>query len=415
MNNDKEIFTTLLKKIKEKKAIIGLLGLGVVGKALLRALRGSGYREIGFDINKEVVKKLNQKKTSLFSATSDFKKLKECDVICIEVPTLLDKNKKLDLSFLRKTTETIVKNMRKGQLIILESSVAPGITRNFMLKELQKSKAIFGKDFFISFSPERVDPGNLDYTFSQIPKLVSGLDEKSLILCDAFYSSFVKTVKVSTPEVAELCKILENTFRFVNINLINEFSEYAAKKGIDLLEVIKAASTKPFGFMPFYPSLGAGGPCIPIVPYFLLEDAKKIQVKLPILQEAMAFQEKRIKKVVDLAFKILKKNKKKRKNILIVGMGFKPGSCDITESISLKIWNRAEKKGAKIFYHDPVIPQINNRISMPLENKLLGKIDLIIIAQDHKEIDYDKILKAEKPIIDPKGVFKEKNDYIYRV
>lgn len=421
MDDSSKSFSDLLEKIENKTAIIAFVGVGYVGKALGDCIVEEGYKAIGFDKDKARIRALKQDKAANpnFSASDDYQQLKNCDIIFITVPTPIDENKKPDLSAVIQASEVVSQHLRPGQLVILESTVAPGTTRDVMLPILEKSKLKFGQDFFIGFSPDRIDFGNPDYNVKNTPKIVSGLDDKSRQLILAFYPKVLKTiVPVSTVEGAELCKILENTFRFVNINLINEFSEYAVKKNIDIFEVIKAAATKPFGFMPFYPGGGIAGHCIPVDPYYLTEDAGKLGVPFEIVKQAMIFHGQRLEKIADTALEILRVQKPKKATkykILIIGVSVKPDSVDSRESVGEKLWDLLEKKGAEVLYHDPYVPEMEGIKSTPLNPHLLHEIDLVMILTEHSKIDYKLILAAGKPIIDTKGVYKEEKNHVYRV
>lgn len=409
-------FYKILEKIESKTAVIGIIGVGYVGLNLGKLISKSGYKTIGFDIDPKKIAKIKHLKIPDFTATDRFERLKDCDIISINVPTPINKSHHPDLKLFNKAKNIVASYLRPGQLIILESTIAPGTTRKKLLPALEKSSLIAEKDFFVAFSSQRIDPANIKYTMKNIPKVLAGLTNQSLRLMKKFYGKIVdKTIPVSSLEIAEFSKIIENTFRFVNINLINELSEYAIKNNIDIWETIDVAATKPFGYLPFYPSVGISGHCIPVDPYYLLDDAKKSDVALEILEKSMVFHKKRISRVISKIFKILKKTSKPKYKILIIGITVKPQMDDIRQSVALKIWEKAEKRGAIVSYHDPYIPKVNGSISTALTTKNLTQQDLIIIITNHKQIDYKKLLKINKPILDTKNVYLEKKDTVYKI
>ena len=410
-------FDILLGKIKTKRTCVGIVGVGYVGQPLAEATSEVGFRTIGFDIDQAKVEAVNSLNKNLLSATNNFEKLSESDIICICVPTPIDDSNKPDLSFVENAARNISKHLSRGQLVILESSVAPGTTREILLPILEESGLKAGDDFFLAYSPERIDPGNQEYNLMNTPRVVGGLDEKSTELVKSFYQSFVHNVLgVSSPEIAEMSKMLENTFRFVNIRLINELAEYANARGINIWEVINAAATKPYAFMPHYPSAGIGGHCIPVDPYYLIDDASKIGVTLRILSQAAIVNESRPRKVVEKAFELVNGNGRTDNNgngknaqpikFLILGISYKAGSKDTRESAALKIWRVAESMGAQVSYYDPYVPKLNGWNSTKLTEKIIAEHDVIIIATEHKNIPYDIILSSGKPILDTKNIFR---------
>lgn len=412
----------LIKKIESKEAKVGIVGLGYVGSSVAEASVDAGFDTLAFEIDLEKIKEQNKDKKSKLKATNDWSKLSTRDIICICVPTPLNQDNTPNFDIIKQAATTISKYLRKGQLISTESSLRTGITRNLILPTLEKSKLKAGKDFFLVTSPERIDPGNKKYKLANIPKVVGGIDKNSLKIAKSFYSRLTnKVVPVSSPEAAELTKLLENIFRFVNISLINEISDYAKGIGVNIREVISAASTKPFGFLPHFPSCGIGGYCIPVLPYFLLDDAQKQNLPLNIIKSATLVNESRPKQIIDRGINLLKMGeksksinnkkysksidhlisiKKKKTKIFLVGVSYKAGSNDSRESAALKVWKAAEKMGAEISYHDPYVPFINNKQSMPLNKKTLASHDLIIITTPHKNISYKTILNSGKPIVD---------------
>jgi len=397
-----EITEKLLKKIKAKKAQVGVLGLGFVGGAVAGASSKANFKTLGFEIDQSKIDFVNDSKTKNLKATNDFSKLGDCDIICICVPTPVNEDKTPKLDYLIQAGKDIAKNLKNGQLVILESSVALGTTRNILLPILEASGKVAGKDFYLGFSPERIDPGNKKYNIENTPKVVSGIDPQSCEMVYKFYSQFVsKVVPVSSLEAAEMTKLLENTFRLVNISLVNELNNYALSSGVNMWEVVDAAASKPFGFMAHYPSAGAGGYCIPVLPYFLLEDARKKGYELNVVESAARVNEQRPKQIVKKAREVLKKNGHFHDSkILLVGVAYKPGSDDTRESVALKIWSELLDRGAQVSYHDPMIPKINGSASVPLTGQSLSEHDLVIITTAHQEIDYQTLSQAQVPIID---------------
>lgn len=404
----------LKNKINEKKVKIGVIGIGYVGSALALSASSAGLSVIGFTRKKYKADRINKKNIKNFSASSDFTKLSKCDIVCICVPTPIYGNKKPDLRPLKSSLSKTAKYIKKGQLIIIESSVAPGTTRSVALPSLEKFGLVAGKDFFLSFSPERVDPGNDKFTLENTPKVVSGVDSDSLKLAVNFYEKFIKkVVPVSSLETAEMTKILENTYRLVNISLINELMEYTNSIGVDIWEVVDAAKTKPFGFMAHYPGPGIGGHCIPVDPYYLIDDANKIGINLSIVEQAGKINDKQPQKVVKKAMSIVKNgsNNGKKHQILLIGIAYKANIDDIRESPALKIWEMFEKEGFSVSYHDPFVPNLNGYSSTMLTNETIQEYDLIVITTNHSSINYDKFIGIDTPILDTRNVYNDDNSY----
>ena len=419
----------LLEKIKTKKAKIGIVGLGYVGLPLALEFVRSGYCVTGIDKNKERVESL-KKGTSyvidvksediaqfiekgLFSVTDDTSILSTLDAMSICVPTPLTKTKDPDMSYIINVGQEVKNYLHKDQLFILESTTYPGTTEELVLPMLEEGGLTVGKDFYLAFSPERIDPGNKRYSVKNIPKVIGGVTQQCTELASSLYGHIVETIiPVSSPKVAEMVKLLENTFRNVNIALANEIAIMSERLGIDVWEVIDAAKTKPFGFMSFYPGPGLGGHCIPIDPLYLSWVAKKNGFELRFIalsdQINSAMPEFVVEKVTD-ALNDAEKSVK-GSNIHIIGVAYKKDVDDLRESPALEIMNILRSKGAKITYTDPYIAEINyhelNAKSKPLSKELLSKIDCTVIVTDHSNFDYNLLVSNSKLIVDTRNALK---------
>ena len=367
----------ILKRIRDKEAVIGVIGLGYVGLPLSLCFIEKGFRSIGFDIDKSKIQSLETGKTyikhisteritkavesKLFSVTSDFSKLRECDVIIIAVPTPLNKNREPEMRYIVSTCEAIYPHLRKEQLVVLESTTYPGTTVEIVLPILEKSGIIADQDFFVAFSPEREDPNNPQYTTETIPKVVGATSKDGLEVANAVYSQIVRrTVPVSSTQVAEATKLMENIFRSVNIALVNELKMTFMKMGIDIWEVIEAAKTKPFGFMPFYPGPGLGGHCIPIDPFYLTWKAREYGVNTRFIELAGEINTSMPDFVIQRSMEVLNEFRKPMKGsrILILGLAYKANVDDDRESPSYFLMEKLEANGAIVDYNDPYIPVI---------------------------------------------------------
>src|SRR4051812_26781353 len=365
----------LAGKINNGSAVVGVIGLGYVGLPLLNAFHQAGHRVIGFDVDARKIRMLMAGQSYLahlgpelvtrlksggrFDATSDASRMGECDVLISCVPTPLGPHLEPDLSFIENTTDDIAKTLRAGQLIILESSTYPGTTREVMLPRLEARGLKCGKDFFLAYSPEREDPGRKDHNTQTIPKLVGGIDKVSGDLATALYRRAIKQViPVSSAEVAEAAKILENTYRAVNIALVNEMKIVLTAMGIDVWEVIQAASTKPFGFQAFYPGPGLGGHCIPIDPFYLTWKAREVKVPTRFIELAGEINHQMPRYVVDrLTLALNDRGKPVRgSKVLVLGLAYKPDVDDVRESPSFELIDELEELGAAVDYHDPHVP-----------------------------------------------------------
>ncbi len=427
---DKEL--NLYEKIINKRAIIGVIGLGYVGLPLAVEKAKAGFKVIGFDIQKAKVEKVNRGenyigdvvpselkevvKNGRLTATFDFKRISECDVVAICVPTPIDIYKQPDLSYVRSTTETIATYMHKDMLIILESTTYPGTTEGLLLPILEEKSGLkVGEDFYLAFSPERVDPGNKKYKTKNTPKVVGGVTPECTKHAKALYEAILQAPVFVTksPKEAEMSKILENTFRIVNIALVNELAIVCEKLGIDIWEVIDAASTKPFGFMPFYPGPGVGGHCIPIDPFYLVYKAREVNQHLRLIETSGDINDYMPEYVVYRCFEILNTEGKslKSSNILIVGITYKGDVADLRHSPSLEVWKNLERQKALIEYFDPLVKELNflgkKRTSIELSSETLKKYDLVIITTAHKKnVDYKLIATGAKIIFDTRNMIK---------
>lgn len=423
----------LIEKIKTRTARIGVIGLGYVGLPLVIRFCEQKFSVLGFDIDPGKVRKLNRgesyfkhipsekikelKSRKLFEATSDYSRLRDADCIIICVPTPLKKNKEPDLSYVENTSGEIARYLRKGHLISLESTTYPGTTREILLPKFEQKKMEAGRDFFLVFSPEREDPGNPRYNTKNIPKVVGGITPECAEAGRTLYEQIVeRVIAVSSVEVAELTKLLENIFRSVNIALVNELKVLSLKMGIDIWEVIEAASTKPFGFMPFYPGPGLGGHCIPIDPFYLSWRAKEYDFDTRFIELAGEVNTAMPDYVVSRISDGLNEKGKCIRNskILILGVAYKKDSDDKRESPGVKIIEILKNKGARVEYHDPYIQAFSGLRHYPyltmksimLTEKNLKKYDCTVIITDHSKYDYNWIVKNSTLIVDTRNATK---------
>ncbi len=423
----------LASLIANKKAKIGVIGLGYVGLPLIRAFIKAGFKTIGYDVDQKKVDRLKKGKSYIahissdwikqcvgdgtFEPTADPKKLREADAILIAVPTPLNDSRDPDLFYVESTCRTIAEQLRPGQLIVLESTTYPGTTRDVVLPILAKSKLTVGKDYFLAFSPEREDPGNPDFSAERIPKVVGGFDTESGRLASALYGhAIVKVVQVSSCEVAEAAKIVENTYRCVNIAMVNELKIVFERLGIDVWEVIEAAKTKPFGFQAFYPGPGLGGHCIPIDPFYLSWCARKAGLTTRFIELAGEINTSMPLFVVRKIGDALNDHGKsvKGSKICVLGAAYKKDVDDPRESPSFELMDRLRKKGAVVTYNDPHIPalpkmrhwDVPEMKSQELTPQFLASQDCILIATDHSLYDYNEIVKNAKLVVDTRNATK---------
>ena len=423
----------LEKKILDRKARVAVIGLGYVGLPLVKAFLNKGFSVIGFDVDPKKIKMLNQGRSYIkhistgdlrkylslkkFQATADFNRLPAADAILICVPTPLDGHRNPDLSYVLNTTRTIAAHLRPGQLVVLESTTYPGTTDEEMLPILESRGLRAGRDFFLAYSPERENPGDPVYSTTTIPKVVGGFSRDCLRVSKALYDQIVcRTVPVSSTRVAEASKLLENIFRSINIALVNEMKMIFERLDIDIWEVIQASSTKPFGFMPFYPGPGYGGHCIPVDPFYLTWKAKEVDYSTKFIELAGEINTAMPYYVVSKAGEAL--NARGRtllgSKILVLGIAYKKDIDDQRESPALKIISILRKKGVKVAYNDPYVPQSSghreypglNLKSVPLTAAGLRRYDAVIIATAHSAYDYAWLVKNARLIIDSRNAVK---------
>ena len=428
---------SLTQIIKSKESTIGIIGLGYAGLPLAIRFSEEEFKVIGFDIDDVKVNLLNNQESYIkhikeddisamfdqgFMATTDFANISDIDAILICVPTPLGVHNEPDLSYVKSTLNLIKEHLREGQLLILESTTYPGTTAEEIVPVIEKVGFKVGENFYIGYSPEREDPGNKDYTTKTIPKVVSGHTKNCLEVTTALYDQIVdQTVPVSSTQVAEMTKILENIHRAVNIGLVNELKMVADKMNIDINEVIKAAATKPFGFTPYYPGPGLGGHCIPIDPFYLTWKAKEMGINTRFIELAgeinSAMPSYVVSKVTD-ALNTVGKSISGSK-ILILGLAYKKNIDDLRESPSLELIELLLEKGAHVDYSDPFIAETHktrknnfNMKSISINKESLNSFNLAILATDHDDFDYKLIEKESKLIVDTRGKFKVSNSVI---
>lgn len=419
---------SLQEKIETKKARVGILGLGYVGLPLACAYAESGFVTTGFEMDESKIKTLSSGRSYIpdvesrivqalwdqgkLRATSRFDELAEQDAVIICVPTPLRKTKEPDVSYIVSATQQIKKRIRPGQIVVLESTTYPGTTREILLSALSSPDFQVGRDFFLAFSPERVDPSNERYKIHNTPKVVGGVTGSCLKLAQALYGKIVgQVVPVSSVEVAEMTKLLENTFRAVNIGLVNEMAMMSERLGISIWEVIDAAKSKPFGFMPFYPGPGIGGHCIPLDPHYLAWRVKSLNFEPRFIELADAINSHMPEFVVNKMADILNHVGGKalsRSTILIIGTAYKKNTGDARESPAFSIIDSlVRQKKASVMYHDPFVPAMKFDFgtlnSVPLDEGTLRGADLVVIVTDHSSIDYDKVRKHAQAIFDTRN------------
>ena len=419
----------LIDRINQKKAVVGILGMGYVGLPLARTFCGAGFRTLGFDVDETKVRKLNAgksyikhipnrtisqlRKAGLFAASSKPKDLRKCDALLICVPTPLSKMRDPDMTYVVNTCTTVASILRPGQLIVLESTTYPGTTREVMKPILEGSGLKVGKDFYLAYSPEREDPAREDFTTETIAKVVGGYDPKSLKIATTLYGHAIsKVVPVSSCEVAEASKIVENVYRSVNIAMVNELKMLFERMGIDVWEVIDAAKTKPFGYQAFYPGPGLGGHCIPIDPFYLTWKARQYGMATRFIELAGEVNTAMPEYVIHHVAMALngRKQSLNGSKILVLGLAYKKDVDDIRESPSIELIEMLQARGAKVDYNDPHIPSTHKQRehdlkmkSVPLTPAQLKRYDCVLIATDHTAYDYEMIVKNAKAVVDTRN------------
>ncbi len=402
----------------------GIIGLGYVGLPLcVEAAESGAFKVIGFDVNKQVVESVNSgcshiqdltddqvgslRKRGLIEATCDMSRLAECDAISICVPTPLSKTRDPDVSYISAASDAVAATLCPGQLIVLESTTYPGTTREVLKPKLESTGLVAGEDFHLCFSPERVDPGNKTWTTRNTPKVIGGLTEACGDVGQSFYEQFIdKLVRVSSLEAAELTKILENTFRAVNIGLVNEIALIADRLGVDVWETIEAAATKPFGFMKFSPGPGLGGHCIPVDPHYLSWKMRTLNYKTRFIDLASEINSEMPFFVVDKVREVLNRNRQPLNGscILLLGVAYKKDVNDVRESPALDVMQLLRQDGADIRYHDPYVSKLSwegvEFYSEELTDELLSWADCVVILTDHSDFDYTRIVDQAKALID---------------
>ncbi len=422
----------LIAKAERREALFGIVGLGYVGLPLAVELANAGFRVLGFDVQQQVVDGLNARHSHVkdvsdaqlgvameagrFSATMDMLRLAEPDAVSICVPTPLSKFKDPDVSYIVAATEAVKRTLRRGQAIILESTTYPGTTREILLPALESTGLAVGEEFFLAFSPERVDPGNPKYGTRNTPKVVGGITDDCRRVAVALYQPAIDTlVPVSTTEAAELVKLLENTFRSVNIGLVNEMAIVCDKLGVDVWEVIEAASTKPFGFMKFLPGPGLGGHCIPIDPHYLAWKMRGLNYKTRFIDlagelntEMPLFWVRKVSEVLNGVGKAVR-----GASVLVLGVAYKRDIEDIRESPALDIIRLLEGQGARVSYYDPHVPKFaedgHEFRSVPLTPETVAAADCIMIVTDHSAVDYRMIKRTARLVVDTRNAMPKED------
>lgn len=431
----KQLTKNLKEKLETKDAILGVIGLGYVGLPLAVEKAKAGYKTIGFDVQEEKVAMVNdgvnyigdvvnEDLTAIVNsgylvATKDFSRVAEADAICICVPTPLDEYQQPDISYVKASAESIVKYLRPGMLIVLESTTYPGTTEELLKPILESTGLKVGEDFFLAFSPERVDPGNLKFKTKNTPKVVGGVTSQCTEVAATMYENILEAPvhKVSSPAVAEMEKILENTYRNVNIGLVNELAILSHKMGINFWEVIDAAKSKPYGFQAFYPGPGLGGHCIPLDPYYLSWKAREFGFHTSMIEASMMVNDRMPEYTVERASKILNRKKKALNGakVMLLGVAYKQDIDDFRESPALDVIDELEKHGAEVTFFDSYVPEYNyhgkyKKGEVELTPEVLSSKDLVLVTTSHSNVDYDFVQKHAIDIFDTKNAMKDVAD-----
>ncbi|MFO7260972.1 MAG: nucleotide sugar dehydrogenase [bacterium] len=417
---------SILRRIESREAVCGVMGLGYVGLPLAVEVARAGFRVIGFDVSESIVANVNAGRSHIrdvssealaeqvgagrLEATADMGRLRECDAVLICVPTPLSKTRDPDVSYVVAATESVARTLRPGQLVVLESTTYPGTTRELMLPKLEAGGLRVGEDFFLCFSPERVDPGNERWGVKNTPKVIGGITPACLEVGKALYGRVVdQVVPVSSTEAAELTKLLENTFRTVNIALVNEMAQIADRLGVDVWEVIDAAATKPFGFMKFVPGPGIGGHCIPLDPHYLMWKMKTLRYRARFIELAdeinadmPAYVAGKVQDALNREGKALRGSR-----VLVLGVAYKRDIDDIRESPALDVIRLLEEKGAEVSYHDPFVSEFIHegvlRRGIELTDEALAEADIVVITTDHTTVDYERVVRQARLVLDTRN------------
>lgn len=422
----------LLNKIKSRDIVVGVVGLGYVGLPLAVEKAKAGFKTIGFDVQKKKVDMVNAGtnyigdvvdddlkrivETGMLQATNDFSFVKDADFIAICVPTPLDKHQQPDISYVRSSAEEIAKHMTKGTMVVLESTTYPGTTEELLKPILESSGLKCGEDFYLGFSPERVDPGNKQFKTKNTPKVVGAIGDDAREVIAAMYRAVLEgdVYEVSSPAVAEMEKILENTYRNINIGLANEMAMLCNKMGIDYWEVVDAAKTKPYGFQAFYPGPGLGGHCIPLDPYYLSWKAREYGFHTSMIESSMMVNDKMPEYCVERAMTILNRHKKalNGSKVLVLGVAYKNDIDDYRESPAIRVIEKLKEAGANTEFYDPWIAEYKDngqifRGIAGIDAKIISDYDLIVITAAHTNVDYDMIQKNAQAIFDTRNAMKD--------
>jgi UDP-N-acetyl-D-glucosamine dehydrogenase len=422
----------ILSKISDRSVVLGIIGLGYVGLPLAVTFAKKGILVLGFEKNTQKAEAVNNAKnyigdvadadliqvvsvTKKLSSTTDFTRIKECDVVIICVPTPLDKFKKPDMSFIENSCIDIGRNMKTGTFISLESTTYPTTTENFIKPLIEQESGLKeGLDFWLCFSPERVDPGNAVYKTANTPKVIGALGNEASEIAKSLYGLAIDHIHmVSSPRIAEMVKILENTYRLVNISLINELALLSGKMDIDIWEVVEAAKTKPYGFQAFYPGPGIGGHCIPLDPFYLEHIAKNFNFELSMIHSAGAINDLMPYRMMNKISFALNRHKKplNGSKILFLGIAYKPDIDDARESPALLLMESVLRKGSIVLYHDPYIPEVtddkeNHYIGVQLDDELLSSVDCVVFTTNHSCFDVDHIVAQARLVVDTRNAVK---------
>ena len=424
----------LLKKIEDRSLVAGVVGLGYVGLPLAVEKAKAGFKTIGFDVQSSKVEMVNAGqnyigdvvdedleklvKEGRLSASADFSRIREVDFVAICVPTPLDAHQEPDTSYVESSAKSVAQYLHKGMMVVLESTTYPGTTEELLRKILEDCSGLkCGEDFYLGFSPERVDPGNKRFKVKNTPKIVGAIGKDAAEVISKVYSTVLdgEIVTVSSPAVAEMAKILENTYRNINIGLVNELGRLCNRMGISIWEVIDAAKTKPYGFQAFYPGSGVGGHCIPLDPYYLTWKAREYGFHTTLIENSMTINDGQPEYVAERAMHILNRDKTaiNGAKILLLGVAYKNDIDDYRESPAIRVMKELKKLGAEVSYYDPWVKSFKNMYgesgeSIPkLTPEIVASYDLVLITTAHKDVDYDMVQKNAKAVFDTKNVMKD--------